>query len=300
MFEKTKDNFYQSLSRSIKNRKEDLGLKRTEILKDERRISKIVKAIRNKHYPYLICSGEYPRLNCMFMINDREKFMAENDLDKDPEEIIEKLIEKFGTNYDEMLWGHIDWDKMFEDVITELSKSDNSEELDALFEDTLVDYVPYAAIRYDELPFEYGKRYIFPDERERTRQNAIEWVHLRHGSSLFKQTFYEKFSGKTLREFDKGFHEFVSDYLEKRKPNDFSLGLQAYNYHKSISRVAIHWQSLAEVQYGDIPDTKSDIETLYEEYLKNSREQMKKLEKFQQKFDNLHININSVCVEQGN
>ena len=103
-----------------------------------------------------------------------------------------------------------------------------------------------------------------------------------------------------MREFDKGFHEFVSDYLEKRKPNDFSLGLQAYNYHKSISRVAIHWQSLAEVQYGDIPDTKSDIETLYEEYLKNSREQMKKLEKFQQKFDNLHININSVCVEQGN
>lgn len=35
MFEKTKDNFYQSLSRSIKNRKEDLGLKRTEILKYE-------------------------------------------------------------------------------------------------------------------------------------------------------------------------------------------------------------------------------------------------------------------------
>lgn len=304
MFEKTKDSFYQSLGESIKNRKKALGLIRKKILKDERRVSRIIHGIRNEHYPYLICRSEYPHLNLLFQCESKNDFIFKNDLIIDTKEFVEKCGK---INCDEMLWGHINWDKMFQDVITELSELlesselselKSSEELVKLFKDTLVDYVPYAGIRYDELPHEYGRIFIPLDEKKEKRKNAIERVHLRHGSELFKQTFLERFSGKKLREFDKEFLDFVSDYLNKRKPNDYSLGLQAYNFHKSISRIAIRWQSLAEVQYVDMPVKKSNFQILLEEYIKYGREQMKELEKYQQKFDAFHVDINDVCVDE--
>lgn len=287
MFEEIKERFYKSLSESIKNRKKALKLGREDILFDKTRVSKIVNNTRNGHHPYLIGKGEYHYLIYLFLCKDHDSFKNEDILETPEEE----LIKKCGNNYDSMLWGHIDWDKMFQDVITELSESDRLKGLGKDFEDTLVDYTPYAVIRFDELPTEYARKYIPLDELERKRQNAIEWVHLRHGSELFKETFYKRFSGKTLHKFDKEFPEFISDYLMKKKPNEYSLGLQAYNFHQSISRIAIHWQNLSGVLYGDMSDGESDLETLLSEYIINGREQMRKLEEFQQKFDALHIDI---------
>lgn len=288
MFEKTKDRFYESLAKSIRKRKEDLKLKRREILPEKTRVSKIVNATRNKHHPYMIGKGEYQYLIYLFLCKDHDSFEKLNIVKASDDE----LQEKCGYNYDKMLWGHIDWDKMLQDVITELSKFDISEKLGKSFEDTLVDYVPYAVIRYDELDPEYGPIWIPDDERAQKRKKAIERVHLEHGSELFKQTFLEKFSGKTLHEFDKEFPVFISDYLEKRLPNKYSFGLQAYNYHINLSKFAANWQNLPEVKYGDVSDKKSDLETLLKKYIDNGREQMKKLEKYQKAFDKLHIDIN--------
>lgn len=308
MFETTKDNIYKSLGQSIKNRKKTLKLKRAEILNDERRISKIVKAVHNEHYPYLICKGEYPRLNYLFLCKDRDSFITENNLYETPD----KLIERSGNNYDKMLWGHIDWDKMFQDVIAELNALEKldmkeldtkkldkkelealkeSKELEKLFKDTLVDYVPYAIIRYDELHDKCGRVFINPDERKEKKQKAIERVHLSQGSELFKRTFLKRFRGKTLREFDKEFPLFISDYLKKRMPDKKSLGLQAYTSRINLSPFEAEWQSLDEVQYGDESDKKSDLLALLEEYIAYGREQIEELEKFQQKFDAIHKNI---------
>ncbi len=287
MFEEIKKRFYESLIKSIKGRKKKLKLTQEDMLRDPKRVSKILHSKRDDKHRYLIGPSEYSYLNFLFLCEDHESFMKENIFNLKKEE----RIKKSGNNYDKMLWGHINWDEMFQGVIAELSKLDISEELGKNFEDTLVDYAPYAAIRYDELPHGYARKYIFPDERKKKREDAIEWVHLRHGSGLFKQIFYEKFSGKTLCEFNEGFHEFVSDYLGERRPKDHSLGLQTYSFHKAISRIAVYWQSLAEVQYNDMPEKKSDFQILLEEYIYNGRVQMKELEKYQQKFDALNIDI---------
>ncbi len=216
---------------------------------------------------------------------------------------------KNGINYDKMLWGHINWDKMFQNVITELSElyipeglkelSENTlidntevselnslEDFGKLFEETLVDYVPYVNIKYENLHSE--------EDRKRVRQDAIEWVHLRHGSGLFKQTFYEKFSGKNLQEFDKRFFEFISEYLEKRKPNDYSIGSLVRKMHISISKYEAEWHSIDGVQQDDVSDEESDSEKLFREYVDNVRNNIKKLEEYQQKFDALHVDINDV------
>lgn len=49
--------------------------------------------------------------------------------------------------------------------------------------------------------------------------------------------------------------------------------------------------SLPEVRYGDVSDEKSEYQTLLEEYIENRQEQMNMLEKYQKKFDELHIDI---------
>lgn len=311
MFEEIKEKFYESLIESIKDRKKSLEVIRDDILPDPKRVTKILNIIRDAHHPYLIGRDEYPRLIYLFRCKNKDLFDKEDILNVE----VKTLREKCGNNYDEMLWEHIDWDKMFQDVITELSKFVISEEakklkelkeqkelkkleeqkklvkLAVIFENALVDYVPYAAVKNEGLHPNYVKVCIFDDERERKRQDAIKWVYLRHGSSVFKQTFYKRFSGKTLHEFDKEFHEFVLDYLEEKNTKDYSLGKQTYSFHKSFSRIIIHWQELPEVKYGDVSDEKSDMYILLDEYRKYGMEHMKKLEEYQREFDKLHIDI---------
>lgn len=287
MFEKIIEDFYKSLAGSIRNRKKQLKISRDEILNDPKRVSNITQAIRNNHHPYLIGKSEYAYLYYLYLFEDKDSFLKECILDTK----VDVHIKKNGTNYDRMLWGHIDWDKMFKDTITELSGLDFSEGFGNLFESTLIDYVPYAVIKYDGLHPEYGKEYVFPEERERERQNAVCWVHLRHGSELFRKSFLERFEGKTLSGFDEKFREFVEDYLEKRKPNPYSLGLQAYSFHKNISGFAAYWQSFVEVQYSDMYDEKSKIVKLLDEYLENGRKQIQEFKKYQQYFDDFNVDI---------
>lgn len=286
MFERTIDSFYKSLGRSIKRRKEALGLRRKDILNDEARVSKIVNGWHKEPHRYLIGRDEYPYLNYLFLCKDHKSFI-ENNQSTDPKE----RAAKNGKNYDEMLWGHIDWDEMFRNAITELSEVDISEDIGKLFEDTLIDYVPYAVIRYDELCPEYARISIFSDERKETRQKAIERVHFGRGKEIFRNTFEKHFYGKTLFKFDDEFDDFISDYLKKIEPNVDSLGLQAYNFYKNLSKFVADWQSLPEVQYAEENDEKSDLKRLLEEYIKDGREHMQKLLKYQQKFDNLHIDM---------
>lgn len=276
MLEKSIASFYWSLSNSIKERKKALRLKRYDILPDPTRISKIVHNIRNEQHPYLISGFECAYLNYLFLCESHEDFINENILSFAPKE----HEMKNGKNYDKMLWGHINWDKMFQDIIAELLELDSSEGLGKLFEDTLMDYVPYAGMKCDGL---------CPGcEKERIRQDAIEWVHLRHGNGLLKQTFYERFSGKTVDKFNREFSEFVSDYLEKRKPTEYSFGLQAYNFYKAVSRTA-DWYSLVKIQYSGTSDEKSDFQRLLEEYVENGRGQIQKLKEYQQRFDKLSM-----------
>lgn len=288
MFEKIKEDFYKSLAKSIKDRiKKELKLKRTDVLNEPTRVSNIINAKRNEHHPYLIGKNEYAYLYYLYLFDDKESFLHEKILSF----TVDEHIKKSGNNYDKMLWGHIKWEEMFKNIIVELSELNLSNSMGKLFEDTLMDYVPYAIIRYDELNPVYGKVYIFPDDRKKRKQDAIHWVHLRFGSDFFKKTFLEVFKGKTLKEFDLHFNKFITQYLEKKLPNEYSLGLQAYNFHKNVSEFSAYWQSLAEVQYGEMNDKKSDLEKLLEEYLRNGRIQMQKLEKYQQDFDSFNIDI---------
>ncbi len=286
MFEEIIEKIYKSVIESIKDRKEKLKLKQEEMLKDPKRVSKILNNIRNEHYPYLICKGEYAYLKYLFLCEDKESFINKNILSDKPE----NHIKKNGSNYDEMLWGHINWETMFKDVITELSKFDTSEEFGNLFDETLVDYAPYANIKYDKLHPKYARTYIFPDKRESIRQKAIDWVYPGHDSEieLCKRTFYEKFSGKTLRELNKEFPDFISEYLHKKMPNAYSFGKRVYEIHNYLSGFVAYWQSLDGVQYGDIPNEISKKEALLREYIKYNQDQIKKLEEYQKDFYNLN------------
>lgn len=311
MLIKLKEGFYQSISEAIKNRKKKLKLKNKEILGNETRVSRIVNNVHNGQYPYLISQVEYAYLIQLFLYEDRESFINADTLNISEAE----LLKKCGNNFDKMLWEHIDWDKMFQYVIAVLSETDilekqkeleeleelekpkkwkELEELEkqvrlvTLFEKTLVDYAPYALIRYDELPFDYARIFIFPKDRAEIREKAIERVYLRHGSEAFKQSFLKRFSGKVLSDFDKGFYRFISDYLEKRIPDKYSLGLQVYEAHLSHSKFVVDWKNFLNVEFEDSDDEKT---ILLRKYIRRNREHMLELAGYQQEFDNLLIDI---------
>ena len=277
MFEKTIDLIYESIGASINEKKRELKLKRKDILDIPRRVTDIVKNNHNIHHPYLIGKYEYDALYSLYISEDKKSFFENK--------------KKVFDNYDKMLWQHIDWDIIFKSTITELSTLDLSNELGRIFDSTLIDHVPYAVIKYDELHPNYGRTYISPEERKKERENAIYRVYLRHGNKVFKQTFLEIFTGCTLNKFDIHFNEFVTEYLKKKKVQPYSLGLQAYNLHKNLSIFKAYWQSLDEVQYSDMYKTPSDFSKKLEEYLRNGREQLQKLKKYQQEFDSFDVEI---------
>ena len=61
--------------------------------------------------------------------------------------------------------------------------------------------------------------------------------------------------------------------------------------HKNLSEFAAYWESIDGVQYDDVSDEDLGLETLLRKCIENGREQMKVLEEYQKKFDELHINI---------
>ena len=58
MFELIIENFYSSLSDSIKERKKSLNLRRDDILTDPKRVTQITKNLLDEHHPYLIGKTE--------------------------------------------------------------------------------------------------------------------------------------------------------------------------------------------------------------------------------------------------
>ena len=117
-------------------------------------------------------------------------------------------------------------------------------------------------------------------------------MHFGHKDELFKDTFYKHFSGKLLPDFDDGFSDFVLDYLEESKPKDYSIGLQAYNFYKNLSKYVADWQKLPEVQYVEENAEKSDLEILLQKYREYGWKHIQELIKYQQEFDNFHIDMN--------
>lgn len=278
MFEKTIDLIYESIAKAIKKKRQELKqIKRKDILDIPRRVTDIINNKHNIHHPNLIGKYEYDALYALYISKDEKSFFENKKREFD--------------NYDKMLWQHIDWDKVFKSTITELSTLDLSDELGEIFDSTLIDYVPYAVIKYDELDPNYGRTYIFPEERKKERKNAIYRIYLQHGNKVFRQTFLEKFTGCTLNKFDIHFSEFVKEYLKKKEVQPYSLGLQAYNLHKNLSIFAAHWQSLDEVQYSDIYKTSSEFGKLLEQYIKDEIEQIRKLKEYQQAFDTFDVEI---------
>lgn len=54
----------------------------------------------------------------LFLCEDHNSFIEEKKRE-DERRAEKKLKSKKGRNYDKMLWGHIDWDEMFRNVIAE-------------------------------------------------------------------------------------------------------------------------------------------------------------------------------------
>ena len=288
LFERIIDKYYKSLGETINNRKKKLKLKREYILNDVKRVTYIVNGYHDEHHPYLIGKSEYDILYCLFLSDRQIAFFDNKDIAMSEPK---KFKKKISGNYDKMLWGHIDRDMMLQDTIDILSQIDISTDLGHLFEETLIDDVSYAVIKYDELDPGCPVVWIFPEEREETRKKAIERVHLRCGYKLFKQIFKENFSGKTLDKFDKCFAEFVKDYLKKKKPNPYSLGLQAYNLCKNISGFKAQWYSSEKIQYASEKEEKTELEKFLADYIRNGNEQIEKLKEYQHRSDSLEMNV---------
>ncbi len=284
LFERIIDKYYKSLGETINNRKKKLELKREYILNDVKRVTYIVNGYHDEHHPYLIGKSEYDILYCLFLSDRQIAFFDNKDVAiSEPK----KFKKKIGGNYDKMLWGHIDWDMMLQDTIDTLSKMNISTDLGKLFDETLIDDVSYATIKYDDLDPKYPVILIPQEERAVTREKAIERVHLRYGHKLFKQIFLEHFAGKTLDKFDKQFLEFVKDYLEQKKPDQYSFGLKAYNLCINLSGFGAKWYGSEKVQYADEKEEKTEIEKFLKEYIEDERNQIKKLKEYQERFDSL-------------
>lgn len=292
------NNFYKSLGKSIeeRKRKESLKLRREDILANPKRVTDIIKGKHNKHHPYLIGKYEYEELYCLFLSDDEKTFLENQKLARGNRDAFYK---KIGNNYDKMLWEHIDWDVMLRDTIDTVSKMDISTDLGKLFEETLIDDVSYAVIKYDELAPGYAVVWIPLEERAGIRKKAIERVHLRCGHKLFKKIFMDNFLGKTLDKFDKNFVEFVKDYLEQKKPDQYSFGLQAYNLCKNISGFKVKWYTSEKAQYANVEEStgeeksineeeeKTESEKLLEDYIRDGYIQIEKLKEYQERFDSL-------------
>lgn len=266
MFETTKENFYKSLAASIRERQMALKLENYEILDNEIRMSRITKNIRNKYVPYLIAKNEYPYLNHLFVSDSRETFLSTPITE--PE------------NYDDMLWGHIDWDAMFDDFIRDLLSLDVSGTLGELFEDALVDYVPYVRCRFEGCI------------TAKSRRDAARYEYQKCGSTQFGEAFYTAFGGMLLSDFDENFNAFAMGYVlhqnirSKRQPKlsrTSSFGHQAEAVYNAVSE---HRTKMGEIIKKN-PEKEASIRKWMESYERNALEWIKTLEKLQKRFDRL-------------
>ncbi|WP_270290016.1 hypothetical protein [Enterococcus casseliflavus] len=288
-FQRTIDYFYESLSQSIAKRIKKLGVTRDEVLPDPTRVTAIIKNRRTKKHPYLIGEREYNNLYNLFKFDTREE-VARQELDNDN---FVEVVEEYGVdrktgkrgiiqkekfvdpnNYDDMVWGHIDWEKIFNCILEDIQKLDYDDELNVAFRHTLLNYVPFAI---DSANFEVADNNHFSDffmkeppvyfpievespmtgeieiqselvfgdeifnQLEQNERKAIEWVYIKNKSQLIdrlKEAFLSDFKGKRLQKFDRHFNYFLLNimysFITENEPKTGSFGLQAYNYMKDI------------------------------------------------------------------
>lgn len=265
--------FYESLSNSIKGKKESIGVTRNRIMpSDPNRVTQVTKNKRNKSYPYLIGVSELFRFNKLYKYESKDEW---DEADFDGKEFEDDY------NYDEMLWGHINWMELYSYVIEDIKNMDSSSKISKLFFYSLLDYVPYAIDRAnldngENNPYSTFFEYEDPvdyllykrDIEDEANQNdtgitknditcdfygidkvfyefdqhytkAIEWVYFtKKNIPKVKELFLEKFKGGNLSKFDKNFNEIMNDIMlkivEESQPTTSSLGLQAYNYMNEI------------------------------------------------------------------
>lgn len=76
--------------------------------------------------------------------------------------------------------------------------------------------------------------------------------------------------------------------MYKSRPNEYSFGLQEYSYYKNIRGFEAIWKFNSKVQNIQMHKDEITVESkLFEEYIDNAREQLRRFEKYQMKFDNL-------------
>lgn len=288
IFNNSIEYFYDSLSKSIKNRISELKVTRQEVLQlDPTRVTDIVKNRRDKKHPYLLGEREYHQIYNIFLFNtkeevanqvlDNDKFMEEIEvygLDNETGKkgVIKKKKFIDLNNYDDMLWGHIDWEELFLCVLEDIQALNVDDELYKIFEKSLLDYVPYAidcahfessdtnpfsnfflseppvyapieveSLLTGELKIEnelvFGNE-IF-NQLEENKRKSIDWVYLRGKSAIIsklKNKFLTAFSGKRLQKFDRKFDSFLLGFMTRltvdKLPKHNSFGMKAYNYMK--------------------------------------------------------------------
>ncbi len=270
--------YYASLSASIENRISTLKLKRKHVLPtDPSRVSKIKNNTRSKKHPYLIGTKEYKWINLIFMMNNKEDIIQairHYDEASVGEGLVSLHEDSDSMNYDDLLWGHIDWEKLYVIILEDLNNIPKASELGSAFMDSLLDYVPFAidVAHYEYIDknhassffeselqpyYEYevcletseiahARELVHGDEMriiyKENYSRAVEWVFMRDKISIvrrLKETFLNHFRGKRLQKFDHKFENMLKDFMfsiiKEKMPSNSSFGLQAYNYVTDIN-----------------------------------------------------------------
>ncbi|MFI3685661.1 hypothetical protein VBG40_10680 [Vagococcus fluvialis] len=287
MLKKTKEYYYRSVADKIGERIKELSLKREEVLADSTRITDIRNAKRDDHHPSMIGPSEYRYLYDLFIFDSKEDLIQNGVLTQGFNLEDEGLI-----NYNKMLFDYIDLDGLFKVFINELK---DEKELEEEFKETLIDYVPFARMYFREVNENYGREFISKEDRNIIEVDAINWVYHqnKHVKERFKTLFEEEFFEKELKYFNKRFDSLTKNFLEERKPKLYSLGKNAYEQLKELSNFKALLYSYKEYQYSDmyakeeITDQITSEIKVVEKYVNNIEENLTKLEKTQQQFNEI-------------
>ncbi|APT18775.1 hypothetical protein ACFP1L_12515 [Lactiplantibacillus nangangensis] len=216
-FKKTTKYVFTTISSTIKKRKEELNLNRSDILSDESLVSNIINNKRTTKYPNLMS-------------------------DFNAQDIRENL--KF-NNLDEMLWGQIKWNVLLKKAINEIYSYKGTDltmiNLHELLFQVLTANVHFAQMRaglsYDIYPVKV--------ERKKSRtintvkiealdelSQRIQFLNAESFQEILVRRFEEEFFGKEFRKFYVRFPKLMqtifTDILTPLKPTPTDTGMLAY------------------------------------------------------------------------
>ncbi|MFD1430216.1 hypothetical protein [Lacticaseibacillus mingshuiensis] len=231
MFEKSTEYVFTTISLAIKQRKKELGLKRSDILPDESLVSNIINNRRNDKYPNLMSD---------FNAQDIKKSL------------------KFDS-IEQMLWGNLKWDVLLREAIDDIYSYKNTDKMGSLREllfEVLTANVDFAHMRagisYD----------IYPVIDSRKKNEDVDTIKDEALLELFQRAkmlnsepleanlarqFQDEFYGKPFQKFSVRFPKFLLTTLTailtplKPAPNDtgtlaYHLSLNVYEAFEEESR----------------------------------------------------------------